>query len=432
MVYVAAAWGFLQGLEYICESFNWPQQVRQIALLVLLIGLPVVLVLAWYHGDRGQQRISTSEFAILTLPLLLAVAKRKVRRPCSGLWASGRGHMWKATGPLMLTLFGMVIQPAHATPAEDMARAAQAFLATLDRDARAKAQFPFDAEERFNWHFVPRPRAGLPLKQMSDVHRKAAMALLRAGLSEKGYTKAETVRALEPILAEIENNPIRRDPQLYYFTIFGEPSPTGTWGWRFEGHHISLNWTLVRGSSIASTPQFFGSNPAEVRTGPKRGTRALAAEEELARALLGSLSEAQRTQAVISTSAPDDIFSGDSRKAAAQEDKGIRYADLSQEQRGLLLAVIEEYAGAQPKVLAEKWVERLRAASLDRIRFAWMGGLNRGERHYYRLQGPTFLIEYDNTQNDANHIHAVWRDFEGDFGVDLLGEHYKNSAHHQK
>ena len=339
--------------------------------------------------------------------------------------------MWKTAGLLML--IGMVTYTADAdTPAEVMARAAQAFLATLDDDARAKAQFPFDAEERFNWHFVPRPRAGLPFKQMSDAQRPAAMAFLKAGLSEKGYTKAEAVRALEPILAEIENNPVRRDLELYYFTVFGEPAPTGTWGWRFEGHHISLNWTLVRGNSIASTPQFFGSNPAEVRSGPKRGARALAAEEDLARALLGSLSEPQKAQAVISTSAPDDIFTGDSRKAAAQEDEGILYADLSQEQRGLLLAVIEEYAGAQPKVLAQQRIERLRAAGLDRVRFAWLGGLNRGERHYYRLQGPTFLIEYDNTQNDANHIHAVWRDFEGDFGVDLLGEHYKNSAHHQK
>lgn len=339
----------------------------------------------------------------------------------------------QATGLLILVLIGVAIHAADAdTPAEDMARAAQAFLAALDDDARAEAQVAFDAAERFNWHFVPRPRAGLPLRQMSDAQRLAAMDLLEAGLSAKGYKKAEAVRALEPILAEMENNPVRRDPELYYVTVFGEPAPTGTWGWRFEGHHISLNWTLVRGSSIASSPQFFGSNPAEVRSGPGRGTRALGAEEDLARALLDSLGEAQKAQAVISNSAPEDILTGNSRKAAAQEDIGILYADLSEEQRGLLLAVIEEYASAQPEVLAEQRVERLRAAGLGRIRFAWMGGLNRGEPHYYRLQGPTFLVEYDNTQNDANHVHAVWRDFEGDFGVDLLGDHYRNSAHHQK
>ena len=333
----------------------------------------------------------------------------------------------------MLALFGMVWAPTDAaTPTDAMAAAAKTFLAGLDGDARGKAQFAFDAEERFNWFFVPRPRAGLPLKAMSAPQQRTALDLLRAGLSEKGYTKAEAIRALEPILAEIENNPVRRDPELYYVTIFGEPSPTGTWGWRFEGHHISLNWTIVRGSSIASTPQFFGSNPAEVRSGPRRGFRALAAEEDLARALLGSFTEGQRAQAVISTAAPDDILTTNTRKAAIQEDRGIAFRDLSQEQRGLLLAIIEEYAGAQPKAVAEQRLERLRGAGLDAVRFAWMGGLNRGERHYYRLQGPTFLIEYDNTQNDANHIHAVWRDFNGDFGIDLLEEHYKNSAHHQR
>jgi hypothetical protein len=267
---------------------------------------------------------------------------------------------------------------------------------------------------------------------MSAAQQQGAMDLLKAGLSDKGYTKAEAVRALEPVLAEIENNPVRRDPELYYVTIFGDPSPEGTWGWRFEGHHISLNWTIVRGASIASSPQFFGSNPAEVRTGPQRGRRALAAEEDLARALLGSLTDAQRQQAVLAPDAPDDILTTNLRKAAIQDDKGVAYGDLTAEQRGLLLAVVEEYAGVQPKAVAVERIERLRRAGLDRIRFAWMGGVKRGERHYYRLQGPTFLIEYDNTQNDANHIHAVWRDFEGDFGVDLLEQHYKNSAHHRR
>jgi hypothetical protein len=337
--------------------------------------------------------------------------------------------MWNATGLLMLVAIATLADAA--TPGEHMASAAHKFLDALDREARGKAQFPFDAEERFNWHFVPKPRAGLPLKQMSPAQQQVALSLLKAGLSEKGYTKAEAVRALEPVLAEIENNPIRRDPELYYVTVFGEPSPTGTWGWRFEGHHISLNWTIVRGTSIASSPQFFGSNPAEVRGGPKRGMRALAAEEDLARALLGSLTDAQRQQAVLASEAPDDLLTTNLRKAAIQEDKGVAYGDLTSEQRGLLLAVIEEYAGVQPKAVAAQRIERLRAAGFERIRFAWMGGLNRGERHYYRLQGPTFLIEYDNTQNNANHIHAVWRDFEGDFGVDLLEQHYKNSAHHR-
>jgi hypothetical protein len=339
--------------------------------------------------------------------------------------------MRNATGLLMLVV--LAAGPTDTpTPGGNMASAARKFLSALDTTSRGKAQFQFDAEERFNWHFVPKPRAGLPLKQMSAAQQQGAMDLLKAGLSDKGYTKAEAVRALEPVLAEIENNPVRRDRELYYVTIFGDPSPEGTWGWRFEGHHISLNWTIVRGASIASSPQFFGSNPAEVRTGPQRGRRALAAEEDLARALLGSLTDAQRQQAVLAPDAPDDILTTNMRKAAIQDDKGVAYGDLTAEQRGLLLAVVEEYAGVQPKAVAAERIERLRRAGLDRIRFAWMGGLKRGERHYYRLQGPTFLIEYDNTQNDANHIHAVWRDFEGDFGVDLLEQHYKNSAHHRR
>ncbi|HEX2139046.1 MAG TPA: DUF3500 domain-containing protein [Woeseiaceae bacterium] len=330
----------------------------------------------------------------------------------------------------MAGVFSQSVQAA--TPTENMARAAQAFLTTLDEEARTTSQLPFDAEERFNWHFVPKPRAGLALKRMSADQQRVALDLLKAGLSEKGYTKAETIRALEPVLAEIEGNPVRRDPELYYVAIFGEPSATGTWGWRFEGHHLSLNWTIVGGTSIASTPQFLGSNPAEVRSGPMRGTRALAAEEDLARALLGSLDDAQSAQAVVSPKAPDDILTSNARKAAMQEQNGIAYAELSPEQRGLLLAIIEEYAGVQPEAVARQRVERIRAAGFDSIRFAWMGGRNRGERHYYRIQGPTFIIEYDNTQNGANHIHSVWRDFDGDFGVDLLEEHYRNSAHHQQ
>ena len=265
---------------------------------------------------------------------------------------------------------------------------------------------------------------------MAAPQRSAAMALLRAGLSEKGYTKAETIRGLEVVLAEIEQDPVRRDPDLYYVSIFGEPVADGTWGWRFEGHHISLNWTFVRGRSIAPTPQFFGSNPDAVRSGPRTDARVLAAEQDLARALLESLSKEQRAQAIISATAPPDIFSGHQRKAATLEEGGIAFSDLATEQRGLLLAIIDEYAGAQPRAVAEARLARLREAGLDRVRFAWMGGLLRGEPHYYRLQGPTFLIEYDNTQNNANHVHAVWRDFDGDFGVDLLEEHYRNSAHH--
>jgi hypothetical protein len=335
--------------------------------------------------------------------------------------------------PLVLVMAGVSVSSrvsAADGPATAMASAAQKFLATLEPPQKTLAQLPFDSEERFKWFYVPRERVGLPLKQMKPAQRDATMALLHAGLSEKGYTKAEAIRALEPVLAAIENDPVRRDPELYYVTIFGEPSATATWGWRWEGHHISQNWTVVRGQSIASSPQFFGSNPAEVRSGPKKGTRVLAAEEDLARALLGSLSAEQRAKAVISQDAPDDLLTTNARKAAIQEDRGIAHEELTAEQRGLLLAVIEEYASAQQRAVAQARLEKIRTAGVGKVKFAWMGGLERGQRHYYRVQGPTFLIEYDNTQNDANHIHAVWRDFNGDWGLDLLSEHYRTSPHH--
>ena len=313
-----------------------------------------------------------------------------------------------------------------------MATAANAFLGTLDQAQRAKVQLAFDSDERFNWFYIPKDREGLPLKQMSPPQQRAALALVEKGLSQKGFSKAEAIRHLDTVLAEMEKDPVRRDIEKYYLTIFGEPSATGTWGMRWEGHHVSLHWTVVRGTAIATTPQFFGSNPAEVREGPKKGQRALAAEEDLGRALVTALTAAQRTVAVVAPEAPSDILTTNTRKAAIQANTGLAYADMTAEQRGMLLALITEYADAQPKKLAQERIARLRAAGLDGIKFAWMGGIEKGALHYYRVQGPTFLIEYDCVQNGGNHIHAVWRDFDGDFGLDLLEQHYKKSAHHQK
>ncbi len=313
-----------------------------------------------------------------------------------------------------------------------LATAANAFLGTLDQAQRAKVQLAFDSDERFNWFYIPKDREGLPLKQMGPAQQKAALALVEKGLSQKGFSKAEAIRHLDTVLAEMEKDPVRRDIEKYYLTIFGEPSATGTWGMRWEGHHVSLHWTVVRGTAIATTPQFFGSNPAEVREGPKKGQRALAAEEDLGRALVTALTAAQRTIAVVAPEAPGDILTTNTRKAAIQANTGLAYGDMTAEQRGMLLALITEYADAQPKKLAQERIARLRAAGLDGIKFAWMGGIEKGALHYYRVQGPTVLIEYDCVQNGGNHIHAVWRDFDGDFGLDLLEQHYKKSAHHQK
>ncbi|HET6900037.1 MAG TPA: DUF3500 domain-containing protein [Vicinamibacteria bacterium] len=330
---------------------------------------------------------------------------------------------------LVLTATGLVLSfEETADPAPAMAKAADAFLAALDPAERAKAALPFNSAERLDWHFVPRDRQGVPLKQMSADERKAALALLRSGLSARGFTTVDTILHLEEVLFALEGAAMR-DPGLYYFTVFGKPSDQGAWGWRYEGHHVSLNWTILNGKVVGSSPQFLGANPADVRDGPQKGTRALAAEEDLGRAFVKSMTPEQRSAAVVSAEAPRDILTGASREAAIQEDKGIAYARLSQEQQGLLLSLIQEYASTQALAVAQARLARVKA-ELPNVKFAWMGGLEKGQGHYYRIQGSTFLIEYDNTQNGANHIHSVWRDFKGDWGRDLLAEHYLTAPHH--
>ena len=346
----------------------------------------------------------------LTLALLLA----------AGLVAIARS----ATAPPALSA---VDGPA---PPPAMVTAARAFLDSLTPELKQKAQMPLDAEERMNWFYTPVPRKGLPLKDMNDAQRTAAMNLLRAGLSEQGYSRAETIRALEDVLVEMGGNPRQRDKELYYFSVFGDPGPKSTWGWRYEGHHLSQNWTVINGSAMATTPQFFGANPAEVRQGSRKGTRALAVEEDLAFELLKSLDATQQKTAIIDPKAPNDILTTNSRQAAIQEDRGLSHAQMNAAQKALLVKLIEANAAAQPQAVARERLARLRAAGLDQVKFAWMGARDRGQQgHYYRVQGPTFLIEFDNTQNDANHIHLVWRDFKGDWGRDLLAEHYKTSQH---
>lgn len=331
---------------------------------------------------------------------------------------------------LAITTFAGAFAPAaQATdPAPSMAQAANAFLAALPRDKREIASIPFDSTERLNWHFVPKPRLGLPLKQMSGEERQAALALLKASLSARGLDKVDEIRSLEEVLRAIEGSD-RRDPELYYFTIFGEPAGKGAWGWRYEGHHASFNWTVLDGRVVGSSPQFLGSNPADVLAGPRTGTRVLAAEEDLGRALVTSLGADQSQRAVIGANAPPGIRTGSAPEAAPLEDAGIPYGELTAAQQGLLLSLIQEHASAQPAAVAESRLARARA-ELPQIRFAWMGGREKGQGHYYRIQGASFLIEYDNTQNNANHIHTVWREFKGDWGKDILAEHYRTAPHH--
>ncbi len=350
-----------------------------------------------------------------------------------------RGFIWAVhrLTPFGLVAFLTLLLPgsllAHG-PGEEMAEAANAFLKSLTPEQRAKATFDFQDPERAHWHFVPQDRKGLPWKEMTVPQRRLAQGLLASALSETGYRKSTNIMALESVLHDLEGAARRlpRDPELYYLSVFGDPTgATNTWGWRVEGHHLSVNLTVIEGHEVAVTPSFMGTNPAEVRSGPQRGLRILAAEEDLARQLLNSLTEPQRQTAIIANQAPSDIITGNSRRAKALEPVGLTAAQMTREQTILLEQLVSEYVGRYRKELASSDLAKIKQAGWDKVQFAWAGGAERGKGHYYRVQGPTFLLEYDNTQNDANHIHSVWRDFENDFGDDLLRRHYEQSPHGQ-
>jgi ABC-type transporter MlaC component len=333
---------------------------------------------------------------------------------------------------VLIGAFQLLVVPVHSHQAADqMAAAANKFLASLTSEQKAKAQFEFKADERLNWHYIPKDRLGLTLKEMSADQRQLAHALLLTGYSEHGYTKATNIISLEPVLAEQEGpqRKIPRDPGLYHLFIFGMPDAKGTWGWRFEGHHISANFTIVKGEFFGSTPSFFGSNPAEVRQGPRQGARALSGEEDRGRELIQSLDTEQRKTAIFATTAPKEILTEAKRRVQALDSVGISAAKMTREQRSRLTKLIEEYVRRVRPELAEEDLKKIKQAGVDKIQFAWAGGTEKGDGHYYRVQGPTFLLEYDNTQNNNNHIHAVWRDFANDFGEDLLRKHYAEHPH---
>ena len=322
-----------------------------------------------------------------------------------------------------------------------MAAAATAFVSSLTSEQRQQAIFPFESDERLRWHFIPTegfPRKGLTVKDMTDAQRERAHALMKAGLSQRGYMTATAIMELESLLGALEQRErdggrqaegFRRDPVRYFFSVFGTPSPKGAWGWRVEGHHVSLHFTMVNGTLVASSPAMFGSNPAEVLDGPRKGTRILAAEEDAARELLMALDPAQRAQAVLDAVAPNDIVTGNRLGITPLAPVGVEASALTARQRELLMKVVDVYTGFMADDIAAERMARLKKAGLEKIAFAWAGEAERGKKHYYRIQGPTFLIEYDNTQNNGNHIHSVWRDFTGDFGRDLLREHIASVPH---
>jgi hypothetical protein len=301
-----------------------------------------------------------------------------------------------------------------------MAVAAERFLASLSKEQAAKAVYPFDAPERLDWHFIPRPRKGLPIKELSSDQRSLAFGLIGAGLTGSGFLKATTIMSLEQILKELEEGRgPTRDPELYFLTLFGSPSDRGKWGWRVEGHHLSLNFALEDGKITAATPVFFGANPAEVRLGPRMGLRTLAEREDRALRLLQSLDASQQKSVLFSPEAPRDIRAANTPQPPTDAALGVSNAELNGDQKAMLRALIESYAEDMPAEVAQAWLAEIRRAGTDAIRFTWAGPADRSLPHAYRVQGPTFLIEFNNTQNGANHIHSVWRNMLGDFGIPL-------------
>lgn len=320
----------------------------------------------------------------------------------------------------------------RASTGERMAKAASAWLESLSPELRARGLLDMNDAWRTDWHFVPRERGGVSLGEMSEAQRRAARDLLRSGLSAQGYLKVEQIIQLELVLREMEQRAGQsgawRDPDKYTLSVFttgGRRPGDGAWAWKFEGHHAALNFSSVGDERVDSSPMFLGANPGEVRVGPRAGLRVLSAEEDLARELVKSLDEAQRKAALIAVDAPADILLVPGHEPKLDKVEGLPASRMEDDQKRMLWRLVEVYAGNLTGDLASWQLDRARRAGVDEIAFAWAGGVEKGQKHYYRIHGPTFIVEYDNTQNDANHIHCVWRDTEHEFGRDMLREHLK-------
>ena len=307
------------------------------------------------------------------------------------------------------------------------------FLDSLNQDQRNKAQLSFDDLSKSNWHFIPSSmwtRKGIELTELDNNQKKLVHVLLQSSLSESGYKKTMKIMDLENVLLEISGDSIKRNPDKYSIAFYGNPEKDSLWSWSFEGHHISLNFTILKGkSSIA--PRFFGANPATILSGHRKGERTLYKEEDLGFELINSLSGDQKEIAIFRDNTFSGIVTKNSIEVAPLTPVGIKYEELNSSQQLVFIKIIKEYISTVPEKEAKKRMEKLKNEEMNKMRFGWVGGINPGDGHYYRIQGKSFLIELANKQNNANHIHAVWRDFNGDFGRDLIEEHYKNSDHHK-
>ncbi len=319
-----------------------------------------------------------------------------------------------------------------STAVKEMAEACVKFVDSLSADQKSKTVFHFNDGERVFWYYPPMNRHGLPLRDMDDNQRTLAYALMASGLSETANTRAHQIIDHELILKGIEKSEgivsFVRDPELYYWTVFGDPLGSDPWGWRVEGHHISIHMHIYGDEVISTTPFFFGSNPAVVPAGlPQAGLDILGSREALALELASSLDSSQRSKAVIAEDAPLDILTYNSSKVALPREEGLRGGQMNGTQKEMLTSIITEYTSQVRGDIADKGVgkvlNQIREDGVENFHFAWSGGMDHGQKHYYRVHSGDFVIEYDNRQNDANHIHSVLRDVENDFGIDVLREH---------
>jgi len=315
---------------------------------------------------------------------------------------------------------------------DELSAAANKVLDSLNENQRAKACFDFDNKERTHWIYVPSVRLGLPFKELTEAQQKLVQDLLATSLSPVGKNKVLGVQLLEEYLRVKEQGKGQfvRDPGLYYISFFGTPSANGTWGWRWEGHHCSQNFTVVDGKLIGATPSFIGSNPGKIidEKNTHNGFELLAFEDLRGRELAQSLTPEQLQKAQIKGETPKDVVTKNTQKITPGIPQGISLKGLSSAQKKILGQIIVEYVGRARPDFAISEMKEITSTPEDQIYFGWSGGLEVGQGHYYCIQGPTFLFELDNTQNNANHVHTVWRDLKKDFGYDVLAEHL-NTAH---
>ena len=321
----------------------------------------------------------------------------------------------------------MAASKTHSKLAQQMSESGTKFLDSLSQDQKRKACFEYLDGERLFWYYPPMNRHGLALRDMEPSQRELAFKLMSTGLTDRSYDQARQIIALEDVLGPLEKErgvkSFKRDPELYYFTIFGTPEGDDPWAWRAEGHHVSLHFSIWKDEIISMTPFFFGANPAEVRKGPKNGLRILSHREDIAFDLMDSFDEGQKKKAIIYGTAPYDIITYNSSKVSLPAEEGLSISKMSGTQREIIESLISEYINQVPEELAQKKYSELDKYGLENIHFAWGGATDPSGEHYYRLHGGNFVVEFDNRQNGANHIHSVWRDVDNDFAEDVMRQH---------